>query len=71
MKPWNELTEKQQNLMIAFFIYLASDQWWFDALEDAPEWCETGLRKHGYDPATMTTEEKVRALESIDDDEDW
>ncbi len=71
MKKWNELTPVQQSRITAFFVYCFSDQMWIDMLEDGPEWCAIGLRKHGYNPDLMTTEEQLQALKNIDDDEDW
>lgn len=71
MKKWDELTGVQQCRIIDFFIYIGSDQWWLDMLEDDPEWCENKLRTHGHDPSAMTIGEKICVLDSIEDDDDW
>ena len=69
MKKWSALTNVQQENFRRGISYLLSDQWWIDAINDAPELVNADLRDAGYDPDTMTVDEKVQALNSLPDDE--
>jgi len=65
MKKWSELTPDQRHKAIHAIDYLLSDRWWIDMIDQYPEVVHADLIKHGYDPDTMTLEEKIAALNAI------